>query len=148
VLEIVSQRNGDDRRYAVSVVIRVFSAGAPVSLHADGETQIDCGVGGRSVWYVARPDALTTEENENLLRGGQFLRWRELPPAFTFDLAPGDGFAAPPRWPHWLEHPGAEPAVSFEVGYWTPAAIRERKVYDMNWLLRRVRLSPKPPRVD
>jgi hypothetical protein len=150
VLDIVASRggDGDEKRYAVSVVIRVFSGGVPVSLHADGETQIDCGVGGRSVWHVARPEVLSIQENENLLRGGQFLRWREVTPTASFDLGTRDGFAAPPRWPHWIEHPGDEPAVSFEVGYWTPLAIRERKVYDMNWLLRRARLTPKPPGVD
>ena len=63
----------------------------------------------------------------------------------TFDLAVGDACAAPPRWPHWLEHPGSEPAVSFELSYWTPETIRERKVYDVNWLLRRAKLAPKPP---
>ena len=36
-----------------------------------------------------------------------------------------------PRWP-WIEHPGPEPAVSFEVGYWTVEDIRVRKVRDVN----------------
>jgi hypothetical protein len=79
------------------------------------------------------------------MRGGMFLSWRELAPVQTFDLAVGDACAAPPRWPHWLEHPGPEPAVSFELSYWTPTTIRERKVYDVNWMLRRAKLAPKPP---
>jgi hypothetical protein len=63
----------------------------------------------------------------------------------TYDLAAGDGFGAPPRWPHWIEHPGPEPAVSFEVGYYTVDDVRLRKVWDVNWLMRKARLHPLPP---
>lgn len=142
---------GDDPaegRYTLSTVIRVFTPEGPVSLHADGETQLNCGVGGRNVWHFYTPEALSQDEHEGLLRGGQFLPWRAPTDVQTFDLHPGDGVGAPPRWPHWLEHPGPDPAVSFEVGYWTTSAIRERKVYEVNWLLRRARLRPRPPGVS
>ena len=55
----------------------------------------------------------------------------------------GHGCFLPSRWPHWLSHPGDEPVVSFEIGFWTKESIRARKVYDVNWLLRRARLKPK-----
>jgi hypothetical protein len=135
-----------EKHYVESCNVRLFSGEAPVSLHADGETQFNCGIAGRSVWHFAPPSLLTEEENEWLLRGGQFLSWRELGETRTFDLAPGDACAAPPRWPHWLEHPGTEPAISFEVGYWTAESVRERKVYEINWLLRKTKLiEPRPP---
>ena len=79
------------------------------------------------------------------MRGGHFVPWREMPLFESYDLHAGDGFAAPPRWPHWIEHPGPDPAVSFEVGYWTADDIRARKVWDVNWLLRKAKLSPRPP---
>ena len=79
------------------------------------------------------------------MRGGMFLPWREMTPVETFDLGPGDGCAAPPRWPHWLEHPGPDPTVSFEISYWTASTIRDRKVYDINWMLRRAHVKPSPP---
>ena len=135
------------RRYIETCNIRVFTSDAPVSLHADGETQINSGVGGRNIWHFSPPDLLSHEEHESLLRGGQFLRWREHEPTHTFDLGPGDACAAPPRWPHWLEHPGPEPAMSFEIGFWTPEAVRDRKVYEVNWLLRKTKvIHPRPPR--
>jgi hypothetical protein len=150
--ERVLDAAGTDRSqklYNLTTNIRVFSGEAPVSLHADGETQHNCGLGGRSVWHFYAPSALSQEEHEALLRGGQFLRWRELTPFKSFDLGIGDACAAPPRWPHWLEHPGDEPAVSFEVGYWTAEAIRERKVYEVNWLLRKAPIiQPTPPNVS
>jgi hypothetical protein len=132
-------------RYAQQVVIRVFSPDVPVALHGDGETQLDVGVGGRNAWHVYPPSSLSQVEHEGLLRGGQFVPWRDMPLFRTFDLHPGDGFGSPPRWPHWIEHPGPDPAVSFEVGFFTPEQIRERKVYDMNYVLRKLRLRPVPP---
>jgi len=132
-------------RYAAQVVIRVFSPDVPVALHGDGETQLDCGLGGRNLWHVYQPSGLSQQENEALLHGGHFMPWREMPLFASYDLHPGDGFAAPPRWPHWIEHPGPDPAVSFEVGYFTADDIRARKVWDVNWLLRKAKLSPRPP---
>ena len=35
--------------------------------------------------------------------------------------------------------------MSFEVGYWTADDLRARKVWDVNWLLRKASLSPRPP---
>ncbi len=134
-----------ERLYHETTVIRVFSPEVPVALHGDGETQLDCGVGGRNVWHVFAPSALSQQENEALLRGGQFVPWREMPLFATYDLHPGDAFAAPPRWPHWIEHPGPEPAISFEVGCWTADDVRDRKVWEVNWLLRKARLKPRPP---
>jgi hypothetical protein len=136
-----------EAHYGNQTVIRVFTAEVPVALHGDGETQLDCGVGagGRNVWHVYPPSGLSQEENEALLRGGHFVPWREMPLFASYDLHPGDGFAAPPRWPHWIEHPGPDPAVSFEVGYWTVEDIRARKVWDVNWLLRKAKVAPRPP---
>lgn len=146
--EQVLDAAGIDRsepRYGEMTVIRVFSADVPVALHGDGETQLDCGLGGRNVWHVFPPSGLSQEENEALLRGGHFVPWREMPLFETYDLHAGDGFGAPPRWPHWIEHPGPDPAVSFEVGYWTAEDVRTRKVWDVNWMMRKARLSPRPP---
>ena len=51
------------------------------------------------------------------------------------------------EWPaHWLDHPCDEPVVSFEVGFWTYESIRNRKVYDVNWVLEAAWHRPaKPP---
>jgi hypothetical protein len=131
--------------YHETTVIRVFSPEAPVSLHGDGETQINCGLGGRNLWHVYPPSSISQQENESLLRGGQFLSWREMPLFASYDLHPGEAFAAPPRWPHFIEHPGPDIAVSFEVGYWLAPDVRDRKVWEVNWLLRKAHLAPRPP---
>jgi hypothetical protein len=146
--EHVLEAAGIDRsapRFHDQVVIRVFSPDVPVALHGDGETQLDCGLAGRNTWHVYPPSAMSQTEQENLLRGGQFIPWREMELFETYDLHAGDGFAAPPRWPHWIEHPGPDPAVSFEVGYFSVEDVRERKVWDVNWLIRKARMRPVPP---
>lgn len=135
------------RMFLLTTNMRVFSTDGPVALHADPETQINVGMGGRNVWHFSWPSGLSQEEHENLLHGGHFLPWRELEIWKTFDLHPGQACAAPPRWPHWIEHPGPDPAVSFEIGYFTVDDIRDRKVWDVNWMLRKTRfVKPRPPR--
>jgi hypothetical protein len=142
---ILAEHGGDEAdRHAVTTVLRVFTPDVPVALHADGEIAIDVGAGGRNVWHFYDRDVLSEEEHEALHRGGQFLRWRDADGP-VFDLAPGDGCVVPSRWPHWLEHPGPDPAVSFDIGYWTAAAIRERKAYDVNFMLRKMKLTPSRP---
>ncbi len=86
----------------------------------------------------------TEWEHENLLHGEFFLRRREGSDR-PLRIPPGHGCFVPCRCAHWLEHPGDEPIVSFEMGFWTQDAIRQRKVYDVNWALRKLGLSPKPP---
>ena len=132
-------------RYVEADVIRIFSPDVPISLNGDGETQFNAGVGGRNIWHFYPPESLTEADNDALHRDGRFMTWREMTLYKTFDLALGDGFGAPPRWPHWIEHPGPEPAVSFEIGYWTLDDIRAKKVRDVNSVLRKAKLSPRPP---
>jgi hypothetical protein len=146
--EHILDASGVDRsvtQHGPMTVIRIFSADVPVGLHGDGETQINCGLAGRNLWHVYPPSSLSQQENEALLRGGQFVPWREMPLFASYDLHAGDAFLAPPRWPHWIEHPGPDPAVSFEVGYFLADDIRLRKVWDVNWLLRKAKISPVPP---
>src|SRR5664279_862525 len=47
--------------------------------------------------------------------------------------------------PHWLEHPCDVASVTFDVGFYTRNDLRDRKVYDVNWLMRKARLAPGGP---
>jgi hypothetical protein len=132
-------------RYVEAIVIRMFSPDTPCSLNGDGETQYNVGVGGRNIWHFYPPSVLTEADNDALHRDGRYMAWREMELFKTFDLGLGDAYGAPPRWPHWIEHPGPDPAISFEIGYWTLADIRAKKVRDVNWVLRKAKLTPRPP---
>jgi hypothetical protein len=131
-------------RVNVTTVIRVFSPGAVVALHTDVDVKLVSTLSGETVWWVRPPDETTPLEHENLLHGAFFLRWRESPDDRPLRIPAGHGCFVPCRWAHWLEHPGEEPVVSFEIGFWTYDAIRQRKVYDVNWALRKLRLDPRP----
>lgn len=130
---------------AVDDVVRVFSPHAVVAIHGDPDLKLVCDVSGRTVWYCRPPEEMTNEEHENLLRGGFFLRWRESDREVALPIDPGTGCFVPSRWAHWLDHPCEEPVTSFELGFWTVESTRARKLYDVNWLLRRAGASPSPP---
>jgi len=133
---------------ALRVDIRISAPDGPAALYADPSSRLNVEVGGRSVWHYAKPDELTVEEHERLTADGS-LPWRPLDRVITFDLGPGRACAAPPHWPHWVEHPGPEPAISFEVAFLTPDEALERKVWGVNRILRATRvLDPDPPGVS
>jgi hypothetical protein len=131
-------------RILPETVVRVFSPGAVVALHGDPDLKLVSTIHGNTSWWVRPPDAMTVDEHERLLRGNFFLQWRDGPDQ-ELSIPAGHGCFVPSRWAHWLSHPTQEATVSFEIGYWTYAALRERKVYDVNWLLRRFGAKPASP---
>jgi hypothetical protein len=133
-------------RVNVTTTIRVFSPGAVVALHTDVDLKLVSTIAGETIWWLRPPEETSPVEHENLLHGRFFLPWREGPDR-PLAIPPGTGCFVPCRWAHWLEHPADEPTISFEMGFWTYDAIRQRKVYDVNWALRRLRVEPTPPGV-
>jgi hypothetical protein len=131
-------------RIRPETVVRVFTPGAVVALHGDPDLKLVSTIAGETIWWVRPPEAMTAEEHEDLLRGGFFLNWRDWEDE-GLRIPPGHGCFVPSRWAHWLTHPCDEPIVSFEIGFWTIASVRARKVYDVNWLLRRAHLAPVGP---
>ena len=131
-------------RLHVDTVVRVFSPGVLVALHGDPDLKLIATIAGETIWWARPPETMTGEEQESLLRGNFFLEWRDYDDT-ELRIPTGHGCFLPSRWPHWLSHPGDEPVVSFEIGFWTKESVRARKVYDVNWLMRRVGLHPKVP---
>jgi mannose-6-phosphate isomerase-like protein (cupin superfamily) len=131
-------------RWFPETVVRVFSPGAVVAIHGDPDLKLVSTISGETIWWVRPPESMTTEEHERLLRGNFFLDWEEDEDR-ALRIPPGHSCFVPSRWPHWLTHPGDVPVVSFEIGFWTTESIRLRKIYDVNWLLRRVGRDPAPP---
>jgi hypothetical protein len=146
--DLLLEREGLDPalgRHGVWPLIRVFSPGAEVAYHGDPDMKLVAAFTGRTVWHVRPATELTAREHEDLLHGGFFLPYRASAAERSLELGPGDGAYVPSRWPHWLTHPCEEPVLSYELGFWTTAALRDRKVYDMNYLLRRLHLPRRPP---
>jgi hypothetical protein len=142
---VVRDHKPDVEVAIVDSVVRVFAPRAVVALHGDPDLKLVCCVDGETVWYVRPPEQMSQTQHENLLRGEFFLPWRESDEEQALHIHSGEGCFVPSRWAHWLDHPVDRPVVSFEFGFWTPEAVRERKVHDVNWLLRKARLQPAPP---
>lgn len=129
-------------RFELHTVVRVFTPGVIVALHGDPDLKLVATIDGETIWWARPPETTTLEEQESLLRGNFFLEWTDYDDT-ELRIPPGHGCFLPSRWPHWLSHPGDMPVVSFEMGFWTTESIHARKVYDVNWLLRKVGLKPK-----
>lgn len=146
-LEHVFEVAGPDPRlgrFHPETVVRVFSPGAVVALHGDPDVKLVSTLSGETIWWVRPPEAMTTDEHERLLRGNFFLEWRDWSDQ-ELRIPPGHGCFVPSRWAHWLTHPSDEPIVSFEIGFWTTESVHTRKIYDVNWLLRRAHVAPRGP---
>jgi hypothetical protein len=128
----------------VTTMVRVFSPGCMVALHGDPDPKLVCALEGHTTWHVRDRTEMTELQHERLLRGQFFLPWRDCPER-QLEIGPGEGCHVPIRWAHWLTHAGDGPSVSIELGLWTKEAVRLRKVYDVNWGLRRLGRSPRPP---
>jgi hypothetical protein len=131
-------------RFLPETVVRVFSPGAVVALHGDPDLKLVSTLAGETIWWVRPPSEMSVEEHERLLRGNFFLQWKEAEDR-PLPIPPGHGCFVPSRWAHWLTHPVDVPVVSFEIGYWSYESINARKVYDVNWMLRRLGLKPEVP---
>jgi hypothetical protein len=126
-------------------VVRVFSPGALVALHGDPDAKLVAGVAGTTVWWVRPVHAMTQLQHENLLRGEFFLPFTDHRQEVALQLDPGAACFVPARWAHWLDHPCDAASVTFDVGFYTRDDLRNRKVYDVNWLMRRAHISPGGP---
>ena len=126
-------------------VVRVFSPHALVALHGDPDAKLVAGVAGTTVWNVRPVHGMSQMQHENLLRGEFFLPFTDHPEERALRLDPGRACFVPARWAHWLEHPCEAASVTFDVGFYTRDDLRSRKVYDVNWLLRKAHLAPSGP---
>jgi hypothetical protein len=126
-------------------VVRVFSPHALVALHGDPDAKLVAGIAGTTVWNVRPVYAMSQRQHENLLRGEFFLPFTDHHAERALRLEPGIACFVPARWAHWLEHPCDVASVTFDVGFYTRSDLRDRKVYDVNWLMRKAHLAPGGP---
>jgi hypothetical protein len=63
----------------------------------------------------------------------------------TYALTPGDGVYVPVHAPHWVKN-GDTVSVSLSITFQTPASERDARVHALNARIRRLGLSPRPPR--
>jgi hypothetical protein len=79
-------------------------------------------------WYMKRRPRLTVKDGRGI----------------AYDLEPGDGVHHPVNAPHFVEN-GAEVSVSLSLGLCLHDSNRDAKVHQVNYLLRKFGLRPRPP---
>jgi hypothetical protein len=131
--------------------IFLSSPGAVTPFHMDPEQNFLLQIAGRKwVHQWDRGDRVAISEDA-LERFFAFATHRNLPHqeslearARVFELRPGQGLHFPPLAPHWVKN-GEEPSISFSITFRTDRSRQAAGVYTINQLLRRYRLSPRPP---
>ena len=63
----------------------------------------------------------------------------------VYDLGPGDGVHHPVNAPHWVQN-GPEVSISLSLGLCLHNSNRDAKVYQANYMLRKLGFDPTPPR--
>lgn len=67
--------------------------------------------------------------------------------ARAYDLTPGEGVHHPVNAPHWVQN-GPDVSVSLSLGLCLHASNRDAKIYQVNFLLRKLGLDPPMPRAS
>ena len=125
-------------------VIFVASGGNTTPAHVDPEPSFLLHLRGVKRFSIGRYPEPATEHRELEAFYRHEGRNTPLVPVDLehFDLAPGEALHVPPVTPHWVEN-GPEVAISFSIGFQTPADHRRRGVYVWNSQVRRFGLRPK-----
>jgi hypothetical protein len=63
--------------------------------------------------------------------------------ATVFNVKPGDGAYMPTTAPHWVRN-GDNISVTVSFTYYSREARRRERLYQLNWLIRRIGLTPAP----
>lgn len=115
--------------------------------HLDPEHNLLLQVRGEKKMTIGTyPDTESEQREVERLFSGGHRNLDGLPPqAQTFDMSPGDGVYVPIYAPH-IVHNGPQVSISFSITFYTEASERDQAVYALNARLRKLGLSPQPPR--
>lgn len=131
--------------------IFVSSPDAVTPLHMDPEYNILCQIRGdktMTVFPTADEEIADAAFFENYHSGGpRTLHWKEAfaPRGRPVHLAPGDAIYVPPTTPHWVQN-GSGVSISFSVTWRSRWSFHEADAQAFNKRLRRLGLTPRPPR--
>ncbi|MBL8344480.1 MAG: cupin-like domain-containing protein [Rubrivivax sp.] len=150
--EISNLSGRDLRRHLTLAQFTVFcsSPGSVTPYHIDHETNFLCQIAGEKevcLWDPRDRGILSEREIERFYTGEiNAARYREdlEPKARRFDLRPGLGVHQPPNAPHWVRT-GASASITVSVNLSHKDIDRRAHVYQVNHLLRKAGLSPRPP---
>lgn len=146
----LSELHGRDIRPEVIktfVTLFVSSPGTVTPYHIDHTWNYLLQIHGAKTVHLYDPNdlqVLSQTERENWY--GQRTPATQRPglAGVAYDIGPGDGVHHPVNAPHWVQN-GPQVSVSLSLGLCLRRSTRDAQVYQFNYLLRRLGMTPTPP---
>ena len=140
----------DIRREVIKTFTTLFvsSPGAVTSYHLDHTWNYLLQISGSKTVHLFDPNdprVLTQVDKENWYGQRTGTSRKQGVSGISYDLGPGDGVHHPVNAPHWVQN-GSDVSISLSLGLCLLQSTRDGQVYQVNYLLRRLGLKPRPPR--
>jgi len=130
------------------VTLFISSPGAYTNYHMDHTWNFLLQISGRKTVHLYDPndvEVLAQVEKEGWYMQEPAISPRAHAKDTAYDLGPGDGVHHPVNAPHWVQN-GPEVSISLSLGLCLHDSVRDAKVHQANYLLRRLGVDPTPPR--
>ena len=130
------------------VTLFISSPGAYTNYHLDHTWNFLLQISGRKTVHLydpSDPQVLTQSDKEGWYMQEPMISPRAHEKDIAYDLGPGDGVHHPVNAPHWVQN-GPEVSISLSLGLCLHSSNRDAKVYQANYLLRKLGFDPTPPR--
>jgi hypothetical protein len=141
------QQDIKSRNLRTFLTLFISSPGAYTNYHMDHTWNFLLQINGRKTVHLydpLDPEVLTQEDKEAWYMKNFTISPRAYAKDIAYDLESGDGVHHPVNAPHWVQN-GPEVSISLAIGLCLHDSNRYAKVYQANYLLRRLGLKPKPP---
>jgi len=130
------------------VTLFISSPRAYTNYHLDHTWNFLLQISGRKTVHLydpSDPQVLTQSDKEGWYMQEPMISPRAHEKDIVYDLDPGDGVHHPVNAPHWVQN-GPEVSISLSLGLCLHSSNRDAKVYQANYVLRKLGFDPTPPR--
>ena len=130
------------------VTLFISSPNEITPYHIDHSWNFLLQIGGRKTVHLFDADdprVVRPQDREGLYMKQSSITQNPAVPGIPYDIAPGQGVHHPVHAPHWVQN-GPEVSVSLSFGLCLHATNDDAKVHQVNYMLRKAGLKPKPPR--
>jgi hypothetical protein len=128
----------------------ISAPGAVTGYHLDHALNFLLQICGTKTVYLfdpRDPSVLSQQDRENWYMNRLGKPEKDDAKAMRYDLSPGDGVHHPVTAPHWVQN-GPELSVSLALGIVLRSSDRDKKIHQVNYMLRRLGFRPPAPRQD
>ena len=129
------------------VTLFISSPGAYANYHMDHTWNFLLQISGQKAVHLydpCDPEVITEEDKEAWYMKNFTISPRAFSKDIEYKLGPGDGVHHPVNAPHWVQN-GSEISISLSIGLCLHKSNQDAKVYQANYLLRKLGLNPTPP---